>query len=279
MKAKKMIVIDYFDAHPEQLVFLGAGSGFVFIGNRAEFLRDKVYLEVDEIQMRRRSIAGATRDLNADRRVPMATTTRARLENRIDTYRNYCDEFIPYALREIVYVRQSLRDPNAVVIKMEGDEFGRYYTVAEYRGGADEWKPNHSAGVFECYVKLADAVVSDEGRRYANAISRPNTEETERTARICEDWFNSESIQIYSQLTGPEIIGSIRREVARRETRGIVLTERQRSFIQNSFDRHVPAFEMATRFNKRYFTDFTWYDLEYLVNRSRGTTKYIHFQP
>ena len=279
-EGKRMKVIDYMNQHADKLFYLGTASGYVFIGTRDEYVRDAKKLEREEKELRERTMALAARDLGVKNRLyPMSDKTRAMLERRIRDCDAYIDNFVPFGDREIKTVRKSIRGEDSVIIIAEGIETGRFYTRAEYQGIEAEWKPNTSPAVNENYQRLADAVVGDLGREYARAISYPTTDDSEKKARDCERWMHGQSFGRYAKIDADSVIETIRREVARTETRGMRLTRPQVDYVVACFREHMKPVDMADRVKLRFGINLTWYAIEYLVNRSKYARTHVKFKP
>lgn len=213
-----MKLCDFLKDKDWEMIYVGASSGFFFIGSIEEFLRDSDDLSIEILK-------GIENRVNELYQRWKSVADESKKPEIYRTYQNNLEKMKNFRLLKNRTVKEyypSIRclNKNHMVIIVEGDEIGRYITRDEYIGVEKPWKPNKNKALDDNYKALAAEIVAKVGREYINNISfTPTTKREQETHEYrrerLEWWMRSKECGLLSPLSGQELIDTLKRNAGR----------------------------------------------------------------
>lgn len=216
-----MKICDFLKDKDWEMIYVGASSGFFFIGSIDEFFRDSDDLSIEILK----GIENRVNELYQRWKVVADESKKPEIYR---TYQNNLEKMKNFRLlknRTVLQYYPSIRNRNHMVIIVEGDEIGRFATRDEYIGNEKEWTPKSGEAVNDNYKALAAEIVARVGREYINCINfHPATAKEqaihdERKDRL-ERWMMSEGCGKLTPLSGQPLIDTLRRNA--KKVHGII---------------------------------------------------------
>ena len=172
------------EADARTVYAIGSNSGFLFIGTPAEYSRDIVKINEQIFEALRERIAALSgKDDLRDRDKSALASNRERFKN-----------FVPLWEREIIDVYET--HEGQVMLKIEGDEVGKYWVYSEYTGKPEpprKLTEDEKKGIATNYAELGREIVKGVAQDYEAAykwlshyFGKGNIP---ATAKECEEWI------------------------------------------------------------------------------------------